>query len=390
MENIVLERRCLLEPQKQTSWASYMVLNPSILIDRKNGRIHMLVRTTGPYAEKQFPGKPLPYPIFLAYGYSCDGGENFTFDFEKPALAPMLSMKEEEILIKNDRGEDAPAYMNGCIEDPRMFWVEDECYCTVACRMFPPGPFWEHDDPQQCMPEWALGESNPFGTQKNPTVTLLYRVDLDALTRQDYEKAFCYITNLTSPAKGEDRDVFLFPRKMMIDGKMQYVMIHRPYCPDNYSGITEKKPSIFFSAAEDFYSFAENAQKRQLLYSPTESWQAEKVGGSTPPIDMGNGEWLLNYHGKEDPIKGYAQSFMILKEQENDFPVITHICREKWVVDEEDFEKPNIATTPAVFFTDIEKDGDTLLVSYGAADERACLMKLDYNAIVRELRKHPF
>ncbi|MBE7038439.1 MAG: hypothetical protein E7404_06025 [Ruminococcaceae bacterium] len=390
MENIVIKRRCILTPQEDTSWASYMVLNPSILIDNKNKRIHMLVRTTGPYEEKRFPEKPLPYPIFLAYGYSDDDGENFTFDFEKPALAPQLNFELDDLYTKNIKGEKVPAYMNGCIEDPRMFWVEDECYLTVATRMFPPGPFWEHDDPQQCMPQWAKDESNPFSTQKNPTVTLLYKVNLDALYIKDYDKAFTYVTNLTSPEKGEDRDVFLFPEKMKIDGKMQYVMIHRPYCPYNYDGFTQKKPSIMISCADSLFDFANNANKRKILYSPTESWQKEKVGGSTPPVKMGNGEWLLNFHGKEDEVKGYAQSFMILKEVDNDFPKITHLCKEKWITDTEDFEKPNKSKTPAVFFTDIDKNGDKLIVSYGAADEKACYMELDYNKLIKELRKHTF
>ena len=35
---------------------------------------------------------------------------------------------------KNGKGEKVPNYTNGCIEDPRLFWVEGECYCTAACR----------------------------------------------------------------------------------------------------------------------------------------------------------------------------------------------------------------------------------------------------------------
>lgn len=91
------------------------------------------------------------------------------------------------------------------------------------------------------------------------------------------------------------------------------------------------------SCAKDFYSIADNASKRVVLYASTTKWKKEKVGGSTPPISIGNGEWLFNYHGKEDVQNGYAQSFMILKETKNDFPVISHICEEKWIVDEEDF-----------------------------------------------------
>ena len=386
MKNVVLNRRCIFTPPENISWASEMVLNPAIIIDPKTNRTHLLIRTTGPYPEKQFEGKPLPYPIFLAYGYS-DDGENFEFDFDTPALAPQINNDLCDLWTVNDKGEKVPAYMNGCIEDPRLFYIEDEIYCTVACRMFPPGPFWEHDDPQQCMPEWAKTDENPFFTQKNPTVTLLYRMNLDALSKKDYKKAFTYVTNLTSPLKGEDRDVFLFPNKMMIDNKLQYVMIHRPYCPDNYPGISQKKPSIMLSAAEDLYSFAENATKRTIIYSPSEDWQAEKVGGSTPPIELGNGEWLLNYHGKENDKKGYGQSFMILKEQDNDFPKITHLCSEKWIANEMDFEIPNKATIPAVFFTDMVKSGDKLIVSYGACDEKACILEIDFNSLMEELRK---
>lgn len=388
MKNVVIERRCLLTPPAGVSWASEMVLNPSLIIDKKTGRYHMLVRTTGPYPEKQFPGKPLPYPIFMAYGYSDDSGATWQFDFDRPALAPALEYDIDKIWILNDKGEKVPNYTNGCIEDPRMFMIDDECYCTLACRMFPPGPFWEHDDPVQCMPEWAKGSDNPFGTQANPTVTVLFRVNLDALSKKDYDSAFTYVTNLTSVQKGEDRDVFLFPHKMQIDGKLQYVMIHRPYCPYNYDGVTEEKPSVMISAAEDLYSFAENATKRRILLSPQTQWQAEKVGGSTPPVALGDGKWLLNFHGKENDEKGYAQSFMILQEKENDFPEITHICHEKWIVSEADFEMPNKAKIPAVFFTDCERLGDELLVSYGAVDERVCFMRLDLNAIVDELKNY--
>ena len=173
----------------------------------------------------------------------------------------------------------------------------------------------------------------------------------------------------------------------MIDGKMQYVMIQRPHRPDGYAGITESKPSIMLSAAEDFYSFAYNATRRVVLYSPTESWQKDRVGASTPPLSLGNGEWLLNFHAKEDVVNGYGQSFMILKEKENDFPVITHLCREKWIVNEADFEKPSKFKTPCVFFTGLIKKSDTeLLVSYGAADEHVGVMELDFEKLIKNLR----
>lgn len=346
----------------------------------------MLVRTTGPCADQGLPGTPEPFPIFFAYAWSDDNGKTFEFDWEKPALAPAMKWEIDEMYIEDINGNKIPNYTNGCIEDPRLFFVEGECYCTAACRMFAPGPYWIHDESTQCAPEWAKGDENPFGTQINQTVTVMYKVDLKLLAKKDYKNAFKYVTNLTPVSNGEDRDVFLLRNKMKIDGEDMYVMIHCPHHPDGY-GLDENRPSIVTSAAPDMYSLADNAKRRIVLYAPTEWWQAEKVGGSTPPLPLGNGEWLFNYHGKEDVVKGYAQSFMILKEVENDFPKITHICKEKWIVDEEPFEKPGRFKTPCVFFTGMIENGDELFVSYGAADEKVGIMRLDYKELLSELRK---
>lgn len=390
MENIVLNRKCILSPVKDCDWASEMVLNPAIIKDPDTNRIHMLVRVSGPYPEKQLCGKPLPYPIFMAYGYSDDGGESFEFDFEAPALAPALEYEADKLWVKNGRGERVPAYHNGCLEDPRLFFVEDECYLTLACRMFPPGPYWEQDIPTQCAPDWALQPDSPFKIGDNYTVTVLYRVDLKALGGKDYKKAFTFITNLTDPKYGQDRDVIIMPRKMMIDGKLQYVMLHRPVTPDKYAEFDVSLPTMVISAAPDFYSFADKATRREILYSPQFDWQGNRVGASTPVIDMGDGEWLLCFHGKQDDEHGYAQSFMILREKENDFPEITHLYPKPWITNEADFERPAKFGIPCVFFTGLIKQDDKLLVSYGAADEFAATMTLDYNKLVEILRKYPY
>ncbi|MBE7031251.1 MAG: hypothetical protein E7409_07495 [Ruminococcaceae bacterium] len=388
MENVVLERKKILSPMKDIPWASEMVLNPAIIEDPKTGRIHMLIRVTGPCAEMGIPGKKLPFPAFLSYAWSDDGGETYEFDWERPALAPALKYDMDELWVTDDRGIKVPNYANGSIQDPRLFWMEGECYCTVACRMFASGAYWIHDDPIQCSPDWINTDENPFGNAGNATVTVLYRMDLDALAEKDYDKAFTFVSNLTDPAVYDDRDVFLFEKKMKIDGKMQYVMLHRPYRPGIYSGNHTDRPTIYIAAAEDLYSFADKNAKRKVFYAPTEPWQEEKVGASTPPLDLGNGEWLLNYHGKKDAVEGYAQSFMILKEQDNDFPKITHLCKEKWLVNEEPFEEPHRFGIPCIFFTGlIPHKEDELLVAYGAADEHVAVMRLDYKKLMEELRK---
>ena len=85
--------------------------------------------------------------------------------------------------VENSEGKKMINYANGCIEDPRLFYFEDELYLSAACRAFPPGPYWDHDDPVQCMPEWALNENHDMGTAvtENSTVTLLFKVNIDAL-----------------------------------------------------------------------------------------------------------------------------------------------------------------------------------------------------------------
>ncbi len=389
LNDIVLRRKCILSPVADCPWASEMVLNPAVIKDPDTGRIHMLVRVSGPMPEKGLPGRPEPFPIYLAYACSEDGGENWMFDFSRPALAPALAYTPEGLWITDGRGRRVPNYINGCIEDPRLFFLEEECYCTVAGRPFPPGAYWAHAAGNN-IPDWAGDPASPLGNIKNVTTSVLYKVDLKALAAGEYERAFTYVTALTDPNVGDDRDVMLFPKKMRIDGQMQYVMIQRPHNPSRYAGFTAAKPSIVLAAAPDLYDFAKRATRRILLYSPTLPWQNERVGASTPPIDLGNGEWLLNFHAKKDAVEGYAQSFMILKEQENDFPVITHLYPEKWIVNEEDFEVPRKFKTPCVFFTGLIPQGDTLLASYGAADQYAAVMKIDFKKLLSVLRAHPY
>ncbi len=386
MNEIVLWRKQLLAPVENLDWASEMVLNPAIIEDPKTKRIHMIFRATGPYPQARIEGEPMPYPIFLGYGYSYDG-ENFTFDLEKPALAPALNYEKEKVYITNYKGEKVTDFTNGCIEDPRLFFIDDVCYMTAACRMFSPGAYWDETAGGACIPKWAkTKEENPFGTHKNPTVTVLYKVDLNELSNKNYKKAFTYITHLNDPAYGEDRDVVFFSKKMMVDGKPCYIMLQRPVTPDTYPEFTATTPSIVISAAENFEDFAANNNvKRRLVYSPTESWQKERVGASVPPLEIGESRWLLNYHGKKDDIEGYGQSFMIFKEVENDMPVLEKTSPEKMIGCVEEFEKPSRFEIPCVFFTGMIFHQGDLLVSYGAADERIGLLKIDYKKLMRKM-----
>jgi hypothetical protein len=350
----------------------------------------MLFRATGPWLQKQLPGKPKPYPIFLGYSYSDDKGTTWHTDFSRPALAPALCYEMEGMYVINCDGERVVNHANGCIEDPRLFFLEGQCYMIVACRLMPPGPFWINDEPTQCGPDWVRGP-NPFGkaASANVTVNVLYKVDLERLARKDYEAAFQYVIHLTDPELDENRDVVLFPERMQINGRKQYVCIHRPFYPKVYPFVKEDMlPSIFICATDDLKKLWKESASQTILASPIFDWESNRVGASTPPIRISNTEWLLNYHGRtEEKGIGYTQSFMILEEQADTFPRITHRCSDRILYAAEPWEMPTSTPRPALFACGMIKLDNTLMLAYGASDERVGTALIDYEPLLAHVCK---
>ena len=382
------EKKLILEPKPGCEWASQMVLNPAMTVDPDDPEtLHMLFRATGPWRCRQIEGKPLPFPIFIGYGVSRDGGENWEFDFSRPALAPTLCYDEKELQISSP--DFCPA--NGCIEDPRLFYFENKLFLSVACRVFPPGPYWEHDQPDQCMPEWAKREDMPAFVRKNTTVSLLYRVELEALKEKRYEDAFSFICPLHEPNLSDNRDVFLFPRRLKINGREKIICVHRPATPAAHDGFENlRKPAIFLAAADCFEDFSNGKAEQCCIHVPTEVWEANRVGGSWAPIEVAPGEWLLPFHGKQDEKVGYTQSFMLLKEQENGFPAVTHRCKERLFYADNAWELAGLFPTPCLFTcSGIVRPDGTLLMGYGAADSVVGLLKTDFNALLDKIRNCP-
>jgi hypothetical protein len=366
-----------------------MVLNPALIRDPRDARLHMLFRATGKWAEPADPAQPAPYPIFLGYMYSDDDGTTWTADLSRPALAPALEMQAENIRVKTAGGQISVDYANGCIEDPRLFWLEGVCHMIAACRMFPPGPYWIHDDPLQCAPDWVHQPDAPGGraATENVTVNVLFRVDLDALRAGRYDEAFAFVTHLTDPEHGENRDVLLFPRKLRIGGREQFVCIHRPQEPARYPGGNDTmRPSIWICAAESLVDISTAPTAQACLATPRFDWELNRIGASAPLLDLGSGEWLLSYHGKRDAVMGYTQSFMILREQPDSLPIVVHRCPERLFVPEEDWEQPERFETPCVFTTGLEEAGDDLLVAYGAADQQVGIARFDRKELLRRIR----
>jgi predicted GH43/DUF377 family glycosyl hydrolase len=388
-----------LEPVPGCSWADKMVLNPAIIKDPDSNEIHMLFRATGPWPQKRREGCHDPYPIFLGYAKSIDKGETWDADFSRPALAPALGYEEQELYITDVYGNKVRNYANGCVEDPRIFYIEDELYLTVACRTFPPGPYWlsSQNPPVQTrfeyVPDWIFegNDSDPFikTAQSNDTVTVLYKLNLDELKQGVYESAFQYVGPLTEGHVSDNRDVFLFPEKMKIAGKWQYLMLHRPMNVLPFEGGDKvNKPSIYLAAAESLEEFVTLKATHKLLASPVFDWEENRVGASWPPVSLGNKEWLVSYHAKKNVQFGYTQSFMIIREQEDDFPVVVHRCSDRLMFAERDWEMPEDYPTPCLFTTGGIVLGEDLIMSYGAADQKVGISWVNFDELIAYLRKY--
>lgn len=363
-----------------------MVLNPALARDPASGRLHMLFRATGPGRPYASADDPLPYPIALGYAWSDDGGKVWTPDFSRPALSPRLALEPDELWLEGPRGEPILDYANGCIEDPRLIWVEGRLYLTVAARFFPPGPYWEHDDPMQCAPAWATAHDAPFGraVAENLTVNVLYEVHLQPLAAGDYEQAFTCLGPLTDPQRGDNRDAFLFPERLLIDGRSQYVCVHRPRESEHYpEGEAGLPPAIYLSAADELEALAGPAAQHVLLARGTLAWEGNRIGGSFPPIRIDPKRWLLPYHGKQNDTVGYTQSFMILEQDATGWPRLKHRCGDRILYATEPWHFPGRFNIPCLFTCGgvLTQDGD-LLMSYGAGDEVAGLASVDFNELV--------
>lgn len=382
----------VLAPNKDIPWADTMVCNPGFIKDPTSNRLHMLYRACGPWPEKTPPGgKYPPYIWVLGYAHSDDLGRTWHPDYSRPAINAPMNMTPETIRVRNVYGDWVPDYANAYIEDPRFIVIGQKTYLAVCTRMFPVGPYWlEGVDygVQLYKPEWARKDDNPFGKGASSCGNVLYEVNMEKLASREYEQAFTVVSHLTDPELDENRDVFPFPEKFKMFDKEQYLLIHRPNEPSLYGNVvkTPVKPSVFLSAAEDLRDFPTSRARQHVLFSPCFSWEKNKVGGSFPPIRISESEWLLSYHGTAPEI-GYTQSFAIVRERSNDFPVVTHRCPERLMYASEAWEQPKLFAMPCLFSTAGVVVGDTLVIGYGAADQYVGTATVKFSELTDHIRK---
>lgn len=391
----IVHKRLLFEPEPSCPWGSQMVLNPALLPDPHDpDHLVMLFRATGPCPEKGIEGiDGAPFPISLGFAESFDAGENWQADWQTPAMAPRMEFRREKFIEQSFRDGRMFDYANANLEDPRLFFFEGRCYMTIACRPFPTGAYWARKPfhlPAWLRKEQELGEHSCLdaATRNNQTVTMLYRVDFDALRQRRYAETFELICPLHQTAC-DDRDIVLFPRRLRIDGREQIVQLHRPNDLSFYpEGRACRGLSIFLACADEIEEFHQGRAKEYLLAKPEFDWESERIGASAPPLELSPGRWLISYHGEKDRATGYTQSYLILEEQEHGIPRITARPSERFLYATEEWEFNREFQIPCLFTCGgVPMPDGRLLISYGASDKRVGLGSLSLHELCDWLEK---
>jgi predicted GH43/DUF377 family glycosyl hydrolase len=154
----------------------------------------------------------------------------------------------------------------------------------------------------------------------------------------------------------ENKDVVLFPEAF---GGC-YGALHRPVC-----GTPFTRPEMWFAWSPDLCAWGSH---RPLNLAGAE-WQSGRVGAGTPPIRVPGG-WLEIYHGNRQPARpgevGTYYGGALLLDPDDPARVLRR-TPEPFFVPEADFEVAGFVPN-VVFPTGVVRDGEALLVYYGAAD----------------------
>ena len=172
-----------------------------------------------------------------------------------------------------------------------------------------------------------------------------------------------------------------FSERIDINGKKKLVMLQRPFVPSVYKELKEDKPSVVISYADKFEDFFYNNCTREILMKPELWWEKDRIGASAPPIKISEDTWLLCYHGKCNAEVGYTQSFTVIKKCGSKFRAVKKI-NERLLTVQEEWEQPDKFKTPCIFVTGMIKSGENLILSYGAADEKVGIMKINYKELM--------
>jgi len=322
----------ILEPVPGSSWESVCACNPAAWYDGEE--VYLLYRGA-PEGDE--------HPIYFGLATSTDGRR-----FERCGTEPVF-------------GPCEGTFEGGCVEDPRIVKFDDTYFVTYATRAYLPGAYYQGKIP--------LNHHNPDFPPEAP-LAIRENLTRSALAATRDFKAWHRFGPIT-PATEDDRDVILFPEQV---GGL-FVMLHRPagWVGEGYGC---GKPSIWMSFSDDLLSW----RKDHLLAVPEAEWEAEKIGGSSPPIRTERG-WLMLYHGV-DANHAYHVGAMLL-DLENPLKILGRTA-EPILSPEMPYEKEGLV--PNVIFPcgNVVIDG-VLHVYYGGADRCCALATAPLDELVDHL-----
>jgi predicted GH43/DUF377 family glycosyl hydrolase len=317
----------ILIPHSEHPWENLVVCNPAVI--HHEGLFQMLYRAAGDDKE---------HVIHFGLATSRDG-----IHFERQSDQPVFSPSGD--------GPDA-----GCVEDPRIAWLDGRFYITYAYRAFKPGQYW-------------LAADNSAFNPRDASLPPLFGQNMTAsgLLLSDDLRSFRRLGRITR-SDVDDRDVILFPEK--IGGR--YVMLHRPMQWAG-PGYDNTYPAMWLCYSDDLLTWSEST----MLAKGEFHWE-KKIGGSCPPIRTEHG-WFVIYHAVDS--KGIYRVGVMMLDLEDPSKVIAR-TPEPIMEPEEDYEWNGLYPHGVVFPTANVVVDNVLYVYYGAADQKIGVATADFPALV--------
>lgn len=169
----------------------------------------------------------------------------------------------------------------------------------------------------------------------------------------------------------ENKDVVLFPEK--ING--MYYAMNRPV------PLAIGTPDIWLAKSPDLIHWGE--QKHFLGTGDAKDWYGGRIGGGAVPIRTEEG-WLVIYHAADSSDR-YCLGAMLLKL--DDPQQILANLKTPILCPDEEYEQTGffgnvVFTCGAV----PDYDKDTLLIYYGAADDKICRADISIKELLNELK----
>jgi predicted GH43/DUF377 family glycosyl hydrolase len=263
----------------------------------------------------------------------------------------------EPVLTPADLG-----YPHGSLQDPRLVKIDGIFVLVGVLRpwcwdCFPTG----RGAPEYREVEYAGRDLSEPNVSRSFIATSR---DLQAWTLLGY----------CSDIREDDRDNILFPEK--IQGR--YALLRRPLarCGPGYG---TARPGIWLSLGDDLKSWDEP----RLIAAPLETWESQKIGGSTPPLRTANG-WLVLYHGVDS--ESIYRVGALLLDLNNPARVLARTAT-PLLEPEAPYERSGLVIPNVVFPSGNVVVGEDLWVYYGACDTAIALATVKLQDLLAHL--HP-